>query len=177
MPMAIVNPLERKKLCDSFCINNIFVIGRRLCITIFADEWWRVDFFCRQTWAKWFCRPQFLHVFRKLGKLKTVHRQLQDRTSSLGFRCFSLSARLLYFSALISSSAPGDFFSSLRRMFVISPLLPISIARDNVSFSLATISFHFPWSIHLWFPALADFWWVSRWDNCRNCTSRLRELS
>ena len=59
---------REKKWCDSFCINNIFVIGRRLCITIFADEWWRVDFFCRQTWAKWFCRPQFLHVFRKLGK-------------------------------------------------------------------------------------------------------------
>ena len=138
--------------------------GRVCCVKALTGEY----FFCKQTFAKWFCRPQLLHLWpnRKQGK-----RLLGDYYRS------TYSFVVLYLSTFVAVRFPSFCFVLARLLlrillvvnsFFRSPLLPMSRARESVR--LFSCSNFFLIRFHLWFLRQICPGLTSRSNNYRSCS-------
>ena len=109
----------------------------RDCVTRFADAYRWLELPCKQTWEKWFCRPHFLQVCPYAGQAPRLWLPPQYRQRRLVFltlRCLWFPAFLVLITLISSDPVADGFLISWRRILVVSPLLPISMARERVSF-------------------------------------------
>ena len=103
---------------------------------MFADAYLRLEFLAGKLVINDSHGHTFLQICPYAGqspRLWLPPKYRQERAVSLSLLCLSFPVFLvLHVTALTSSSVPDTgvlFLSSLRRILVVSPLLPISIAR------------------------------------------------